>query len=198
MDSRDIALQSVMPAVMVPRYTEHERMTSVGKRILVASNGVWMEVNSPWLYACVRVAPNIAVSVPYGNVERAVEFKFGKLPKAMVEQFIAYARTRSPNECAAWVVWNERTDEWHLRVLEETSVGRGHVDVILPILEEGEHLIIDIHSHGETKAFFSGTDNKDDFFDQYKVAGVVGNLNKEKVTTVFRLCLGELLLPLPF
>lgn len=197
MDKRDVALQSVMPTVMVPRYSEHKRMTSVGKRILIASNGVWLEMNTAWLYACVQVAPALTVTVPYGHAERTIEFKFGKMPKVMVEQFIAYARTRSPNECAAWIVWNERNNAWHLRVLEETSVGRGHVNVNLPILEEGEHLIIDIHSHGELTAFFSSTDNKDDF-GAVQVSGVVGNLNNEEVTTVFRLCLGELLLPLQF
>ena len=197
MDSRDVALQSVMPTVMVPRYSELEELATAGDRILMAANGVWLEVCRAWLYARVLVAKPSIIPVPYGQVSEVMRFGFGKLPKAMVAQFIEQARARCPNECAAWVVWNQRTNEWRLMMLEEISVGPGHVNVNLPTLEEDEHMVMDLHSHGLTEAFFSRTDNKDDR-GATKIAGVIGNLDKPEATASFRLCANGVFVPLPF
>jgi len=197
MDSRDVALQSVMPTVMVPRYSELEKLATAGDRILMAANGVWLEVCRAWLYARVLVAKPSIIPVPYGQVSEVMRFGFGKLPRAMVAQFIEQARARCPNECAAWVVWNQRTNEWMLMMLEETSVGPGHVNVNLPTLEEDEHMVMDLHSHGLTEAFFSRTDNKDDR-GATKIAGVIGNLDKPEATASFRLCANGVFVPLPF
>lgn len=197
MDSRDIALQCAMPTVMVPRFSELEELATPGNRILMAANGVWLEVCRAWMYARVQIANPSIIPVPYGDVTKEMRFSFGKLPRVMVAQFIEHARARSPNECAALVVWNQRTAEWKLMMLEETSVGPGHVNVNLPTLEEDEHIVMDLHSHGLTKAFFSRTDNKDDR-GATKIAGVIGNLNKPEVTASFRLCANGVFLPLPF
>lgn len=197
MDSRDVALQSVMPTVMVPRYSELKELATAGDRILMAANGVWLEVCRAWLYARVLVAKPSIIPVPYGQVSEVMRFGFGKLPKAMVAQFIEQARARCPNECAAWVVWNQRTNEWRLMMLEETSVGPAHVNVNLPTLEEDEHMVMDLHSHGLTEAFFSRTDNKDDR-GATKIAGVIGNLDKPEATASFRLCANGVFVPLPF
>lgn len=197
MDSRDVALQSVMPTVMVPRFSELEELATPGNRILMAANGVWLEVCRAWMYARVRVANPMSIPVPYGDVTEMMRFNFGKLPRVMVAQFIEQARARSPNECAAWVVWNQLTAEWKLMMLEETSVGPGHVNINLPTLGEDEHMVMDIHSHGLTEAFFSRTDNKDDR-GTTKIAGVIGNLDKPEVTTSFRLCVNGVFMSLPF
>lgn len=197
MDARDVALQGVLPTVMVSRFTVLKELDTPGNRILMASNGVWLEVCRAWLYARILIAPALRVPVPYGTVSEALRFGFGKLPRTMVAQFIEQARIRSPNECAAWIVWNQRTDAWKLMMLEEVSVGHGHVNVNLPTLERDEHMVLDLHSHGLTHAFFSRTDNKDDK-GEVKIAGVIGNLNQPEVTASFRLCANGLFLSLPF
>lgn len=114
-------------------------------------------------------------------------FTFGKIPKALVAQFTEIARRKCPNECAAWLVWNQRTDLWRLLMLDEISVGPEHAHVNLPSLEEDEFMILDLHSHSLLPAFFSEEDDKDDA-GSCKFAGVIGNLNQETVTTAFRLC----------
>jgi PRTRC genetic system protein A len=197
MDSRDVALQSVMPTVMVPRYAELEELDTPGNRILMAENGVWLEVCRAWLYARIPVSLPLRIPVPYGMIHEELRFGFGKLPKAMVAQFIEQARVRSPNECAAWGVWNQRTDSWTLLMLEERSVGTDHIEVNLPTLEEDEHRVMDLHSHGLHDAFFSREDNQDDR-GETKIAGVIGNLDKPEVTASFRLCANGVFLPLPF
>ena len=198
MDSRDVALQSVMPTVMVPRYSELEELATAGDRILMAANGVWLEVCRAWLYARVLVAKPSIIPVPYGQVSEVMRFGFGKLPKAMVAQFIEQARARCPNECAAWVVWNQRTNAWKMMMLEERSVGPGHVEFNRPTLAEDEHMVLDMHSHGLLDAFFSSTDNHDDGRGEVKIAGVIGNLDKPEVTASFRLCANGMFVPLPF
>jgi len=74
MDSRDVALQSVMPTVMVPRYSELEELATAGDRILMAANGVWLEVCRAWLYARVLVAKPSIIPVPYGQVSEVMRF----------------------------------------------------------------------------------------------------------------------------
>ena len=197
MDSRDVALQSVMPSVMVPRFTELEELDTPGNRILIASNGIWLEVCRAWIYARVQIAAPLPIHTPYGEVNKVLRFGFGKLPSTLIAQFIDQARNRCPDECAAWVVWNQRTNAWRLLMLEETSVSPGHVTVNLPTLGEDEHMVIDLHSHGLTEAFFSRTDNKDDRGD-VKIAGVVGNLNNTEVAACFRLCANGMFVPLPY
>lgn len=199
MDSRDIALQSVMPTVMVPRFSELEELDTPGNRILMAANGVWLEVCRAWLYVRTQIDKPLAVPVPYGNVSAVMRFSFGKLPLVLLTQFIEQARVHSPNECAALVVWNHRTNEWKLMMLKETSAGPIHVNFNLPTLGEDEHMVMDLHSHGEGRAFFSDDDNIDDDWKGIpKIAGVIGNLNKPEVTASFRLCVNGVFLPLPF
>jgi len=196
MDSRDVALQSVMPTVMVPRFSELEELDTPGNRILMAENGIWLEVCRAWLYMRTRIATPTSVPFPYGVVQSELRFGFGKLPKDLVTQFIEQARKRCPNECAAWVVWNERTTEWRLLMLEERSAGPGHVSVNLPSLGEDEHRVIDLHSHGWLDAFFSSTDDYDDGRGETKIAGVIGNLDQPEATASFRLCANGMFVPL--
>lgn len=197
MDARDIALQSVMPTVMVPRFGTFAPLATIGQRLLIAGNGMWLEVNLPWIYLRQQVQRPAAIPVPYGDVTPELRFGFGKLPRSMVLEFIEHARERCPNECAAWVIWNQTTHVMRLQMLDdEQSVGPGHVVVNLPVLEEGEHMILDLHSHGVTSAFFSRTDNHDDR-SGIKIAGVVGNLDQE-VSTAFRLCVNGMFVKLPF
>jgi len=198
MDARDIALQSVVPTVMVPRYTDFEALSIPGHRFLMTGNGVWLEVNREWLYARVQLTEALEVALPYGLVTAELQFKCGKLPKPMVYQFTEKARLCSPNECAAWIVWNQRTGVWRLQMLDdEISADRDHVSVNLPALGEDEYMVLDLHSHGEHTAYFSDTDNADDKGSS-KISGVIGNLDKVEVTTAFRLCLNGVFIEMPF
>ncbi len=193
----DATLQSVTPTVMVPRHTAFEELCSPGHRILVAGNGIWLEVDRAWLYVRALIAPPLQIAVPYGNVTSELRLKFGKLPLAMVHQFIDEARTRVPDECAGWVIWNESTGAWRLHMLQELSADRDHVNTILPILGESEHLVIDVHSHGNCHAYFSATDDHDDR-GEAKITGVIGSLDQANVTAKFRVCVDGVFVSLPF
>lgn len=187
MNPIDQALQSVTPTVMVPRHEKLEELSVPGHRILMAKNGVWLEVYRAWIYTRMPIAFDLPIAVPYGTVTAEKRMACGKIPKDLVAQFIVKAKVRYPNECAAWVVWNESTCGWKLLMLDEISVGPDHAHVNLPRLEDGEHLVLDLHSHGFHPAYFSSTDDEDDC-GAVKIAGVIGNVDDEVVSTAFRLC----------
>ncbi len=197
MNTIDAALQSATPTIMVPRYAKQVELTTPGHRILMAENGVWLEVCRAWFYTRIQISPTLPVPVPYGSVSETKRFGFGKIPKALVTQFIEEAKIRCPNECAAWIVWNAQTLTWQLLMLEEVFVGPEHARVNLPILEEDEFMILDLHSHALHPAYFSEQDDKDDS-GECKIAGVIGNLNQEVVTTAFRFCVDGLFQTLQF
>lgn len=197
MNPIDLALQSVTPTVMVPKFGTFEPLLRAGHRFLVAADGLWLEVRRPWVYFRRRLAAQTEVAMPYGALQEDFSLSFGTVPRNLVLSFADYARTRCPLECAAWVVWNEHTKEFDLRTLAETSVGNEHVDVVRPKLDDGEHLVVDLHSHGRLPAFFSSEDDNDDK-GEVKISGVVGNCDQDQLTVKFRFCANGLFIPLPF
>ena len=197
MDARDIALQHSAPVVVVPRYGEFEPMTGNGHRFLVTGDGLWLEARRPWMYLRMPLVCQRDVPMPYGFVGRELSLAFGKIPRRLVFEFFRYAAVRCPDECVGWIVWNARTGDMRLERLEELSTGCSHVHYTRPILDEDEHLVVDIHSHGYLAAFFSSEDDRDDR-GEFKIAGVVGNCDRERCSTTFRLCANGLFLPLAF
>lgn len=193
MDPRDHALQAVTPTVMAPRYGAFEALASNGHRFLAASDGLWLEVRRPWLYLRKRIAEQTMVAMPYGVLTEEMQFA-ERIPRHLIEEFLKEAARRCPSECAAWITWNESTGRWRLRHLEEQSASAEHVDVIRPALPDGEHLVLDLHSHGRDSAFFSPRDDRDDH-GEYKIAGVVGHVDTKPVL-LLRLCAGGLFIPI--
>lgn len=187
MNHKDIALQAVTPTVMVPKFEPFTPLESVGHRYLAAADGLWLEIRRKWLYVRLPVAKQTTVPMPYGTVTEKVEIAFGKMPYKLLNDFVELAKAGLPNEVAAAIIWNEETKELHLQPLEAESASPGHITYRNPILGEGEHLVVDLHSHGTAGAFFSRTDNKDDR-GSIKVAGVVGNIDKPEQSYAFRLC----------
>jgi PRTRC genetic system protein A len=84
-------------------------------------------------------------------------------------------------------VWDAITGLFRLVELEASSRGPGHLVYARPQLRDGEHCVVDCHSHGAGEAFFSRTDNDDDRHD-VKLAFVLGNCDREATSTALRLC----------
>ena len=180
----DTALQTVTPTIMVPRHQTFVPMVSNGHRFLAASDGLWLEARRPWLYVRWPLCKQLTVPMPYGAVEQSIEVR--QVPRDFIHQFIEIARKHCPLECAAWIVWNSVTDQWKLVELDPIEVTSASVRFVRPSLDDDEHLVMDVHSHGRHRAFFSSQDNEDDR-GEFKVAGVFGNLDGE-VQAKFRLC----------
>lgn len=187
MNPIDTVLQQSFPTVMVPSREQVESMIRSGERLLVGSNGVFLEVVRPWIRVVRRIAMYHALTaVPYGAVEEVTELRCGPVPPALITEFHATARAAFPNEVGAWIVWNEKSCEFRLIQVHLLSHGPSHLDYERPQLVEGESLVVDCHSHGQWKAYFSSTDNKDDRYD-VKFAFVLGNCDRDP-SRVLRLC----------
>lgn len=196
LDKRDIALQTLTPSVMVPKFSEFQKLEQAGARFCLASNGLWMEVKRAWLDLCVPLALQDQVLMPYGQLKQSMQFNFGKLPSSFLSRFLEEATAALPNEHAAWFIWSEDTGEMRYETLEAESASAGAITYRCPVLEEGEHLIADIHSHGHLHAFFSEEDDLDDR-SEVKIAIVVGNVGTETPTMQMRLCANGYFVNLP-
>lgn len=187
MDKRDIALQLSCPVASAPKFSDLAPLDRNGERIVLASNGAFLEVCRPWVRIITLVGPALAMTVPFGELKETVDYKAGKLPRALLEEFVEWAQRESDVEIGAVITWNENTGEYALLRSKTNHATSGSLDYELPTLGDGVHIVVDCHSHSHHAAFFSHVDDKDDQH-AVKFAFVVGNCNTDKPTTASRLC----------
>ncbi|AOZ04218.1 hypothetical protein BKK81_33010 (plasmid) [Cupriavidus sp. USMAHM13] len=188
MHAMDATLQASMPTVMVPRFGALVPMPSAGERLLMAANGVFLEVCRPWVRLVRRIASfSVPTAIPYGVVEEATDLLCGKVPPALVREFAEMARRAMPKEVGAWIVWRAETGVFRLVPVQILEHSAGHLKYERPELRAGEYLVLDCHSHGRIPAFFSAEDNADDRFD-VKLALVVGSCDRPNPSLALRLC----------
>lgn len=187
MDKRDIALQLSCPVASAPKFSDLAALDRNGERIVLASNGAFLEVCRPWARIVTQVGPALAMTVPFGELKEAVEYKAGKLPTALLEQFIEWSQRESEVEIGAVITWNENTGEYALLRSKSNHATSGSLDYVLPALAQGVHIVVDCHSHSHHGAYFSHVDDKDDQH-AVKFAFVVGHCNTNKPSIASRLC----------
>jgi PRTRC genetic system protein A len=194
----DTALLAAAPVAVVPANSAFFPLQDNGHRFLLAADGIYLEARRPWLHFIHRLAPITGVRIPYGALAPKVEFAFGRLGVAMaqLQEFALHASAAAPIEAAGSVIWNSGSGEWRIeypKLIGEASVA--HIQFQQVELGADDHLIIDLHSHGNGPAFFSTTDDADDA-GSVKVAGVYGSLDQTPATVHFRLCVLGVMIPL--
>jgi PRTRC genetic system protein A len=105
--------------------------------------------------------------LPYGEVTEADEFSgilkdrqvMAIFEESILPQAAAYADDN--REWAGWIVRTKEEGYYYLPLDFEASAARVFIRQ-RPVLPEDTHLVIDVHSHGTMKAFFSSTDDVDD------------------------------------
>jgi PRTRC genetic system protein A len=188
MNAADSVLQRSFPTVMVPRREPVGPMASAGERLLVAENGLFLEISLPWISLVRRVASFTApMPIPYGRTTEHTNLICSRVPEELIGEFVAMARAAHPNETGAWIVWSTRTHQFRLLPVVILSHSSGSLKYDRPECGDDEVLIIDCHSHGRYPAFFSTTDNEDDRHD-IKFSLVVGNCVSHVPSFAFRLC----------
>lgn len=188
LDPRDTILQNLCPTVMVPRFSPLAPLHGPGHRFLAAADGLWLEVQRPWLKLVWPLCSQTDVKMPYGKLQQTIEFAFDRVPEYFIRRFIDDAKEEHPNECGAWLVWNDQTNQLEYRKLRSTSATCASLEVSCPPLLHHEHLAVDLHSHGgDLPAFFSPEDNRDDV-GEVKVSVVIGNVYSHEITIEMRLC----------
>lgn len=169
-----------------------------GRGLIVGCDGVMMILRRPWLALDVPLHPQPAAYLPYGSIgEQKAELRCGLIPAEHYDRIHAHLLTALPNEAAAFVLWNEKTAEFVVEfpVIDEATPSR--LVYRTPKCSADWHVICDVHSHGHGRAFFSATDDADDWH-ATKIALVFGQLgNLESPSMAARLCAGGMFLPLP-
>ena len=187
-DPRDAAVQATCPVRAVPRYGDLPVHAS-GQRMLLAGNGLFVQMKTPWLDCTTRVA-EAGMRLPFGSLDETISFAFGVIPVGLLERFIEQARLALPNETAGALIFNVRTGGLRLAMHEAVAAGPAHVSYRIEELPDDELLAVDLHSHGRLPAFWSAEDDRDD--QGVRVCGVFGNLDRERPTARFRLVLNGL------
>ncbi|KNH03964.1 hypothetical protein BRCH_00408c [Candidatus Burkholderia brachyanthoides] len=175
LNAGDAALQRSFPTVMVPRHEPVAPIVAAGERLLIGENGMFIEIDLPWLSVVRRIAHyTVPTAVPYGHVVEATVLRCGAVPPHLIGKFVEMARAAHPMETGAWVVWNGQTRQFRVAAVRVISRDTGWLHYESPDLSPNEYRVIDCHSHGAHPAFFSSTDNEDDCHDT-KFAFVVGH-----------------------
>ena len=194
-DPRDVALQRACPCVTVPRFGPLDD-AELGQRVLVASDGIFLEVRRSWLQCFVRIGELPRTPpLPYGSLTERIAFTFGVIPIALLEEFLAIGRTGLPNEVAGALVYNRASRTLRLAIHDAIKAGPAQIQYRMPVLDADEEVAVDLHTHGRLPAFWSSTDNADDR--GVKVCGVFGNLHRETPSAAFRLAVNGQFRELP-
>lgn len=112
----------------------------------------------------------------------------GKIPVELLLKVQAFfkgvmARHKQKLEAMIWIVWNEERG-YHLLVPKQT-VGAASARYEWGDIPAGTMVVVDIHSHADMNAFFSGTDNNDDS-NSIRYSGVIGHNSRPVPEMMFR------------
>ena len=189
MHKLDQVIQGQFPVHVMERYSAFQPLQDTGHRYLVGKDGLKLEIRRPWLHAVIALHSAPAAELPFGECPAdSIDLLCGPIPREFGRRFYSQALANLPNECAAWLVWNEHTKIWDYLELQALSASPAKVDVSRPALADGTWLVMDFHSHGHARAFFSGDDDVDDV-SEVKLAGVFGSLGLAEPTVALRACL---------
>ena len=118
---------------------------------ILASNGLFVRAGNPLLAATVLVASaEIRGLVP---LDERVELTQGKVPRALYDLATSVVAADPLREHYLAVTWE---GAYRLRAPAQEGSGGGVSYERLPAT------VLDIHSHGTMRAFFSGTDDRDE------------------------------------
>lgn len=183
----DNAILQTFPLLAVPASGSIEAAPSNGMRYLVGRTGMWREITLPWIRVRHQVSES-AFQLPYGPANDVVEFRCGPIPLHVIREFTANARAASPDELAGVFLWHEETGAWRYEKRHGVYVSSNYVSYREVVPRDGEHIVVDAHSHGLHPAFFSSQDDEDDR-GSMKLSLVVGNLDRETPSSLMRLCM---------
>jgi PRTRC genetic system protein A len=146
---------------MVPKHGELELCEAGKTRLLMASDGLYLETRTPWGHLVEKLW-NSPRPLPYGEVEEVDTFEEAarEAMDAIEEMKLDAADYAERDlEWAGWVVYGPKGFRYERVKFAATAVS---ARVTHPKLVNGESLAIDVHSHGTMLAGFSSTDNEDD------------------------------------
>lgn len=145
---------------------------------LAARDGLWRRVQLPWVRSILPVATSSHINVPYGALQPAVDLLVPAPDRELWRHFVSQAKAAMPHECASALLWNTESRTWRYATREPVSASVGHIVYREVDIGDNEILVVDIHSHGASPAFFSRTDDRDDN-GSMKISVVFGSLDAD-------------------
>lgn len=136
---------------------------------VLASNGVFVEAEGNLIAARVPVAE--AEVRGLADLEPRVALRHGLIPGHLWELALGVMLADPHHELYVGVRWNS-IGHYQLYVPDDQERSEGGVQY-----ERGDKVVLDLHSHGSMRAFFSLTDNKDE--NGFQLYGVVGKLSEK-------------------
>lgn len=195
MNDFDKAIAEAFPLVAAPKKEPLDARVGSGIRYVVGSNGLAREVMLPFMRVVHMVSGfGPKVNLPYGAVEPVAEMWFEGIPRELIREFKQAAVDALPNEVAGAFIWDECSNDFRFAKRETLVANGGYVSYREVKLEQGEHLVVDVHSHASHPAYFSSTDDKDDN-GSMKFSLVLGNVDTPSVSSAFRLNLAGYTFP---
>lgn len=183
------AIQQAFPLLSAPLYGGVDPAQKAGMRYLVGRQGVYREITLPWIRHQVLIAPcSMPFSLPFGDLKSETDIQCQPLDLGMLKRFSMDARDLAPKEVAAALIWNEHNKQWRYALRQTIDSTDSHVRYREVSLQDGEHLVVDMHSHGYWPAFFSHEDDADDR-GAMRFSLVLGSLNEAEPTSKLRLCM---------
>lgn len=132
---------------------------------LLAANGLFIETGNKLL--TVRVPLAYCTLLGLAPMETKVTMRYGRIPQHLFDRAMDEFLVDTHQERYVAVVW----DNGYKIYDPEQKQSEGGVEYVM-----GANVILDLHSHGQTKAWFSTHDNDDER--GLKLYGVVGNFGE--------------------
>ena len=147
----------------------------MGYTYLMAGNGLFLETKGRLITARILLAEAEVRGLE--PLEELLELRHGRIPRHLLALVMDIMTAGHDREMYAAIVWD---GEYRI-VLPPQEAGPNYVDY-----ETVPGTMVDIHSHGRMRAFFSATDDADD--QGFVVSVVVGLLDTLFPEIVARLC----------
>jgi PRTRC genetic system protein A len=195
-DAQDRVIAETVPTLVAPTHGSLPELGVGRHRYVVGAQGLYLQARHHGLSVCARLHAE-PVTTPYGALPNEIALAGGGIPEALYEDMVGRARAACPNEWAGAVLW----DDGAYRLIEPRvlSVSGSHVAFETRELDP-EGVVLNIHSHGASPAWFSRTDDHADSQGGIYIASILGELDGPPgtETACSRLVVNGIFLPLPW
>ncbi len=138
---------------------------------ILAANGVFIRAERPGLKVLLKLQPLDPIQNAVRGLEALVEYvEIGKLPRSLLEIVLEEVASAYPNEALFYVQASENA--WQMSIPEQIR-SRGRVEPANPDDPAVQNGLVELHSHGALRAFFSTADDADEAFG-FRVYCVIG------------------------
>ncbi len=155
-------------------YATTETLPPFGSHLceyVTAANGVFVRARRPGLEAMLPVCLNYQADIRgLAQVEPYIRLDAGLIPAGVITQALEWMAKAAPLELLTWI----KTDGDYSLFRPAQSATSSRCRPLDPFDPQGQNALLDFHSHGLHKPFFSTVDNRDEK-NGFRLFAVAGN-----------------------